>query len=109
MGLVHCIKCGTLFNSKFDSDKYCATCADIDLKNYYLVREFLEKNPRSTIFEISGATGISENRILDFVREGRLMSPDIGNESRKCLICGKIIKKGSLCSNCDIKNLAFKK
>ena len=66
--LRNCINCGKVHTLPA---KMCKECREKEQKLYQKVREFLWKNPNSTVDEIHEKTGVSKKKIIKYVKEGR--------------------------------------
>ncbi len=99
--LKNCVNCGRLFGYEGRYEK-CKKCRDEQEDEFKKVKEFLWKNPGSSIEKIHKNTGVKKNLILRFANEGRLTVEglDIGNELT-CERCGKSISKGRFCLECQ--------
>ncbi|MHB1313900.1 MAG: hypothetical protein ACYCX2_00270 [Christensenellales bacterium] len=63
------------------------------------VRDYIYAHPDSDIVEITKETGVNERTILDFLKEDRLSLNTEGLLA--CEKCGRSIKAGRFCSNCQ--------
>lgn len=98
--LSNCPKCGRLYVRNLYG--ICETCKKAEDKQFDKVYEFIRKreNRTATIQQIVDATGVSEDTIMRFVKEGRLRTTQFPNLGYRCERCGTIIKKGKLCEDC---------
>jgi hypothetical protein len=101
-----CKICGDILDNNSEKNNLCNTCADKTAEDYYKIKDFLQKNSRATIFEISRSTGVQEHRVLEFINQGRLVGSEHSGASKKCIICGNSIKHGTLCSKCDVSKFS---
>jgi DNA-directed RNA polymerase subunit RPC12/RpoP len=112
MALVNCIRCGNVFAPERDTN-VCPECVakeNVDLKK---VTEYLRDYPLANAMEVSDRTGVSAVQIFRFVKQGSLILSD-PTEAYKCRMCGKDVKKGTLCQDCldkvkDLKEAIEKK
>lgn len=95
MDLRNCSRCGKLFQSM--GQRICPDCVREEQKDFEKVREYLWENKDATIYETSQATGVSTERINQFVREGRLV---LNKPELECMSCGQPIKTGKFCAKC---------
>ncbi len=98
--LVNCIRCGRAFLWT-GGRKICPKCLEEEEKAFEKVYNYLRDNPRATIKEISEATDVDEDLILDFIRQGRiqLKFTDVAGKLR-CKRCGAPISSGEYCPRC---------
>lgn len=98
MELSNCYRCGRLFAKAFRD--LCPNCLkDIEVE-YTKCVEYLRKERKSTIIELSEATGVSVNQITKFMREGRISIAELPNMSYSCETCGGPIREGNICDSC---------
>ena len=112
MALINCVRCGNLFAPERDTN-VCADCVakeNVDLKK---VTEYLRDYPLANAIEVSERTGVPAVQIFRFVKQGSLIL-SAPTEAFKCRMCGKEVKKGTLCQDCidkvkDLKEATRKK
>ncbi len=103
MRLEVCKKCGRVFVYNGLNSKFCNSCIDIDLENFDKVRTYLRENGHANMFEVSEATGVSQDDITRYLRESRLEIPDDSPVFIKCETCGCDIKSGRYCKDCAVR------
>jgi len=96
----NCKECGKLF--QYDGiSKLCFRCRRQDDEDFRKVKEFLYENPKETVTVVSEETEVSEDKILRYLREGKL---EIVGENPGILLdcesCGKSIRSGRYCDQC---------
>ncbi|RKD23538.1 flagellar operon protein TIGR03826 [Caminicella sporogenes DSM 14501] len=100
MDIRNCKECGKLF--QYDGiSKLCYSCRKKDEEDFKRVKDYIYDNTGATITEVSEATGVSEDKILRYLREGRL---EIVGENPglvlDCERCGRAIRTGRYCEEC---------
>jgi ribosomal protein L37E len=84
---------------------YCDKCYKIIEDTFETIREYLDKFPGATAFEIEMETGIPYYVTMNFVREGRLI--EIPNEfiNIECKRCGRLLLSAhyKYCPECRIE------
>lgn len=95
--LRNCPECGKLF--AYQGKNLCRKCQEKEEDEYLIVRRYVRDHPGATVFEVADATGIEEEKILGFLREGRLMSRGFVG-SLECERCGRKIAGGRYCDQC---------
>lgn len=100
MDIRQCKECGKLF--QYVGVPICMDCSDALDKMFLKVRDYIYKNAEADVAEIVEKTGVSEKKILEFLREERL---SLRSESSilSCEKCGKPITGGRFCDNCKIE------
>jgi len=98
MALINCVRCGKVFTT----DKITNICPDcIAKENEELkkVTDYLRDFPMANAIEVSERTDVPATQIFRFVKDGSLrITPP--TEAFKCRLCGKEVKKGTLCQDC---------
>lgn len=93
----NCPGCGRLF--AYQGRDFCNKCLEKEDSDYALVRKYVRDNPGAGVFEVAEATGIDEEKILQFLKDGRLQSSGYV-EVFYCDRCGKRISEGKYCEQC---------
>ena len=92
-----CRWCGKIFQSI--SSQYCDQCLKDFDKKFVLIRDYLYEYPNATVVEVVENTGVEENLVFHFLKEGRLEMKSASGWIR-CEKCGKPISSGRLCDSC---------
>jgi len=101
MEVRNCLRCGEVYRP-IAGRRICAACVEADRQEYQSVREYLRRRPKSTMLEVSDATGVSIKKLQEYVREGRLVTT--GDDwGIQCEQCGAPVSKGRLCQACTAK------
>lgn len=98
--LENCVLCGRLYLKSYTD--FCLDCYKEIEADFKEVDAFIkdEANRDATLEELSEATDVSEKRIADFIRDGRIYGEDFPNLGYPCAHCGKVIKRQVLCNSC---------
>ena len=70
MKVKNCPQCGSLFIDV--GFRVCERCLKYENEQFEIVKEYLQKNAGVTVEQISEATGVSRQLILQFIKAGRL-------------------------------------
>lgn len=99
--LSNCSICGNIFVKTTSS--FCPACRQEIDKKFNRVYDFIRKkaNREATIHEVHKATGVEEELIIEFIREGRLRTSQFKNLKYPCEACGRPIEKGTICEHCQ--------
>lgn len=96
----NCKECGRLFQYN-GYTKICPKCQREDEQNFKIVKEYVYENTGATLTEVAEETGVIEDKILRYLREGKL---EIVGENAAlfldCERCGKGIRSGRFCAEC---------
>lgn len=97
--LRNCRRCGKLF--VYTGIPLCRQCIDEDEEIFERVKEYIESHPKCTTMEVAEALDIPTEKILQFLREGKLeLSKENTNILLGCERCGRPIPTGRYCSEC---------
>ncbi|MDI6602213.1 MAG: MerR family transcriptional regulator [Thermoanaerobacteraceae bacterium] len=99
MKLKNCKRCGKLF--VYNGIDLCPDCIREDEEDFKKVKDFLYQYPKASVFEISEATGVAPEKILNFLKQGKLeISSDNTGITLTCERCGRPINSGRFCEEC---------
>nr|WP_078430929.1 TIGR03826 family flagellar region protein [Alkalihalobacterium alkalinitrilicum] len=98
--LENCPRCGKLFVKALRS--VCNKCHKEVDQMFQTVYTFIRKkeNRKAHIKEVVEGTGVSEDYIFRFIREGRLQLAQFPNLGYPCEACATIIREGRICTSC---------
>ena len=97
----NCRKCGKIF-TYLGGSPICPNCKQLDEVNFKKVKDYLYDNPKASLTQVSEDLEISLEKIRRFLKEGRLeIVSDDGNLFLECESCGKSIKSGRYCDECE--------
>ncbi|MGF7184478.1 flagellar operon protein (TIGR03826 family) [Desulfitispora alkaliphila] len=105
MSVKNCPQCGRIF--MYTTRNLCPRCIEEDEENYLKVKEYLWENPGANIAVVSEETGVSEKKIISYLREGRLeLSKNSSGIVLYCERCDAKIFTGRFCDKCakDLKS-----
>ena len=94
----NCRNCGRPF--LYQGNSLCPACRQAEEEDYEKVKAYLNEHPKSNLEEIHQATGVSKERILSYLRQGRLEAVDGIVLGLQCGLCGRPIKSGRVCVEC---------
>ncbi|MDZ5784084.1 TIGR03826 family flagellar region protein [Marinococcus luteus] len=99
--LKNCPSCGNLFVQALRA--VCPACHRAEEERFQKVYTYVRKSKhrQSTILEVTEATGVSEENIFRYIREGRLNLAHLPNFSYPCEGCGEPIREHRLCRTCS--------
>lgn len=106
--LRNCPQCGRVFTSQ--GSRLCRKCMEQGDEEFAIVRKYVRDHAGADVIEVSENTGVKEEKILQFLREGRLISKGFVG-SLKCERCDAKINAGKFCARClhelgnEIKNV----
>jgi flagellar operon protein (TIGR03826 family) len=97
----NCRRCGKIF-TYMGGTPFCQACRQADEEDFKKVKDYLYKNPGANLTQVSVELDISVEKIRRFLKDGRLeIMSDEGNMFLECENCGKAIKSGRFCDECE--------
>lgn len=97
----NCRRCGKIYNY-IGGAPICPDCKKLDEEDFQKVKEYLYQNPGASINQVSVDLDISVEKIRRYLKEGRLeITSEDGNMILECENCGKSIKSGRFCPECE--------
>lgn len=98
MELRNCPVCGRVFN--YVGKNMCPECVRSEDRDFDAVSDYLYRHPNATVAQVHEGTGVREELILRFLRDGRLLVSDGATVGLYCESCGAPIRTGRLCERC---------
>jgi len=98
-----CSVCGKTLVYKGVGEYQCSACQNLEYDDYGKVRLYIEKHNGATAIEISEATGVSQAKIRQMLKEERLEVSSNSIAFLRCEACGIEIRSGKYCEACDVK------
>lgn len=96
-----CTKCEGIMIFKGVGEYQCEDCGKIAYDDYGKVRLYLEKNRGATAAEVEAETGVKQRTIRLMLKESKLEITEDSKAFIVCEICGKRIRSGRMCSECE--------
>ncbi len=81
----------------------CNECYNLEYDDYGKVRLYIESHNGATAAEISEATEVSQGKIRQMLKEERLEVTADSRAFLHCEMCGREIRSGQYCTECDTK------
>ncbi|MFH1743101.1 MAG: hypothetical protein ABIH23_29190 [bacterium] len=91
----NCVDCGCYL--PVDKNGRCQHCFEIDRELLDTAREKLKEEPDLTISELASKMDIDEDRVADWLRDGRVKCTVI---QKKCPNCGRLVTNRLYCASC---------
>ncbi len=96
-----CKICGGVMIFKGVGEYRCEDCGELDYDDYGKVRMYIEEHRGATAAQIENAIGVSQRSIRQMLKDGRLEVTQDSRTFLKCEICGKPIRSGQYCPECE--------
>lgn len=98
-----CEKCGGVMVFQGLGEYKCEKCDELAYDDYGKVRGYIEEHRGATAAQVEEATGVSQKTIRRLLKEGRLEVAEGSRMFLRCELCGKDIRSGRYCPECEIK------
>lgn len=82
---------------------HCEDCKAVDYDDYGKVRLYIEGHPGATAAQIEQGVGVSQKTIRRLLKDGRLEVAEDSKTFLRCEVCGKNIRSGQFCPECERK------
>lgn len=82
---------------------HCEECGAVDYDDYGKVRGYIENHKGATAAEIEKEVGVSQRTVRRLLKDGRLEIAEGSKAYLRCELCGKEIRSGQYCPECEIK------
>ncbi len=96
----NCRRCGRMYNY-LGGPPICIDCKNADEEVFKKIKAYLYDYPGATLSQVALDCDVSVEKIKMFLREGRLEITDGANIILECEKCGKSIKTGRFCTECQ--------
>ena len=98
--LRNCRRCGRIYNY-IGGPPICLDCRNADEAIFKKIKDYLYDNPGAMLSQVANDCDVSVEKIKMFLKEGRLEITEGANIILECEKCGKAIKTGRFCNECQ--------
>lgn len=98
-----CSECGGVMVFKGVGEYSCENCSYVDYDDYGKVRLYIENHKGATAAQIEESIGVSQKSIRRMLKDGRIEIAENSRTFLHCEMCGKEIRSGQYCDECEIK------
>ncbi len=98
-----CVECGGVMVFKGVGEYHCEECGSVAYDDYGKVRLYLENNPGANAVAVEAETGVSQKTIRLMLKESKLQIAEGSMAFLHCELCGKNIRSGRMCHECEIQ------
>jgi len=95
----NCKRCGKLY--VFVGGAVCPDCLAKEEEQYRKVKLYIDSHPGCGVQETSDGTGVPVDIVVEFLRQGLLVTGSGPEGQLVCMICKKPITKGRVCPKCE--------
>ena len=98
-----CLNCGGVMVFKGVGEYRCEECGNVDFDDYGKVRQYIEGHPGANAAQVEENTGVSQKIIRRLLKDGRIEVAEGSKSFLRCEVCGKSIRSGQFCPECESK------
>lgn len=98
-----CKECGGVMVFKGVGEYRCEDCRAVDYDDYGKVRLYIEEHPGANAAQVEENTGVSQKIIRRLLKDGRIEVAEGSKSFLRCEVCGKNIRSGQFCPECETK------
>ncbi len=98
-----CMGCGGVMVFKGVGEYQCEECGAVDYDDYGKVRMYIEDHPGANAAQVEENTGVSQKIIRQLLKDGRIEVAEGSKSFLRCEVCGKSIRSGQFCPECEVK------
>ncbi len=98
-----CSVCGGGLTYVSRGEYRCSKCGHSEYDDFGKICRFIDVNGPSPAIVIAEGTGVSINKINNYLRQGRVEIPEGSKVYIKCEKCGRDIRFGRFCPECALK------
>lgn len=98
-----CKDCGGVMVFKGLGEYKCEDCGSVEYDDYGKVRGYLEEHPGANAVEVEDKTGVAQKTIRQMLRDARIQVSENSQTFLHCEFCGKNIRYGRVCMECEGK------
>lgn len=98
-----CKVCGGVMVFKGVGEYRCEECRAVDYDDYGKVRLYIEGHPGANAAQVEENTGVSQKIIRRLLKDGRIEVAEGSKSFLRCEVCGKNIRSGQFCPECETK------
>ncbi len=95
----NCKRCGKIF--VYAGVPFCPECLAKEEEQFRTVKRYLDEHPGAGVQETSDETKVPVDIVVEFLRQGLLVTASGSAGQLTCMICKKPITRGRLCPKCE--------
>ncbi len=99
--LISCRNCGVIM-VRIAKD-LCPKCFKEEEELFGKIKVFLRANPGASVEQVANNCGCEEDRVMFFIKSGRLERIGLKKIAHQCELCGVTIYEGVMCPDCNKK------
>jgi hypothetical protein len=95
----NCKRCGKVF--LYAGVPICPECLAKEDEQFRKVNRYIDSHQGAGVEETSDETGVPVDIVVEFLRQGLLVTGSGANAQLTCMVCKKPITRGRLCPKCE--------
>lgn len=99
LNIKNCVRCNKIF-VPVGKEKLCADCRAADLEMEERVKSYVRDHPGITVNQLIEGSGAPAKLVWRMIQQGQFENSGLKDASYPCGNCGKIITRGTYCSEC---------
>ena len=109
LNIRNCARCKKIF-VPVSNEKICSDCRAEDLELEERVKAYVRDNPGITVTQLIEGSGAPRSLVWRMIQQGQFENSGLKDAKYPCGNCGKIITRGTYCSECmsKLKQIAQK-
>ena len=102
LNIRNCARCKRIFVPA-SGEKICPDCRAEDLELEERVKAYVRDHPGITVNQLIEGSGAPRNLVWRMIQQGQFENSGLKDAKYPCGSCGKIITRGTYCSECMSK------
>ncbi|MBR4642422.1 MAG: hypothetical protein IKO74_06820 [Selenomonadaceae bacterium] len=99
LNIKNCLRCNKIF-IPVSGEKICPDCRAEDLALEERVKSYVRDHPGITVNQLIEGSGAPRNLVWRMIQQGQFENSGLKDAKYPCSNCGKIITRGTYCSEC---------
>lgn len=95
----NCKRCGKVF--LYAGAPVCPECLAKEEDQFRKVKHYIDEHSGAGVQETSDETGVPVDVVVEFLRQGLLVTGSGSDGQLVCMVCKKPITRGRLCPRCE--------
>ena len=102
LNIKNCVRCNRIF-VPVGAEKICSDCRAEELELEERVKSYVRDHPGITVNQLIEGSGAPRTLVWRMIQQGQFENSSLKDAKYPCGNCGKIITRGTYCSECMSK------
>ena len=102
LNIRNCARCKRIF-APIGAEKICPDCRAADIELEERVKAYVRDHPGITVNQLIEGSGVPGKIVWRMIMQGQFENSGLEGASYPCANCGKIITRGTYCTECADK------